>query len=140
MSVERRFLDTNVLVYANDVASPEKRERARALIDEGVRADSLVVSTQVFAEFWVTVTRKLAVTLSPELAKRQLALLSALKGVPVDLGVVMDAVGIQERYGLSFWDAQILAAAKAGGASVVLSEDLADGQDYGGVRVENPFR
>jgi len=140
MSVERRFLDTNVLVYANDVASPEKRERARALIDEGVRADSLVVSTQVFAEFWVTVTRKLAVTLSPELAKRQLALLSALKVVPVDLGVVMDAVGIQERYGLSFWDAQILAAAKAGGASVVLSEALADCQDYGGVRVENPFR
>lgn len=140
MSVERRFLDTNVLVYANDVSAPEKRERARALIDEGVRADSLAVSTQVFAEFWVTVTRKLAVPLSPELAKRQLALLSMLKVVPVDLGVVMDAVGIQERYGLSFWDAQILAAAKAGGANVVLSEDLADGRDYGGVRVENPFR
>jgi predicted nucleic acid-binding protein len=140
MSAELRFLDTNILVYANDLSAPEKRERARALIEQGLREDSLILSTQVLAEFWVTVTRKLAVPLDPVLARRQIAAVSVLKVVPVDLAVVMEALDIQDRCGVSYRDAQILAAAKAGGAKLALSEDLADGPDYAGVRVENPFR
>jgi predicted nucleic acid-binding protein len=45
-----------------------------------------------------------------------------------------------QRLGVSHWDAAILEAARSLGCDVVLSEDLSDGQDYAGVRVENPFR
>jgi predicted nucleic acid-binding protein len=44
-----------------------------------------------------------------------------------------------QRFGVSYWDAAILEAARAVGCEVLLSEDLSDGQDYAGVRVENPF-
>ncbi len=46
----------------------------------------------------------------------------------------------RERYRISYWDAAILEASRALGCDVVLSEDLSDGEDYAGVRVENPFR
>ncbi len=57
----------------------------------------------------------------------------------VDGAMVLDALGIAERYQLSHFDAQILAAAKTLGCSTVYSEDFNAGQDYGGVQVINPF-
>jgi len=60
---------------------------------------------------------------------------SSHHGVPhVDL-----ALEIAKRFNLGYYDSLILAAARLGGCSVVYSEDLNPGQDYGGVRVENPF-
>ena len=53
--------------------------------------------------------------------------------------MVIDAVQIGERFQISHFDAQILAAAKRLGCTTVYSEDLNHGQDYGGVRVVNPF-
>ena len=52
---------------------------------------------------------------------------------------VLDALEIEERYGISFWDALIVQAAQSAGADVLYSEDLSDGQVYGGVRVVCPF-
>ncbi|MGE4424924.1 MAG: PIN domain-containing protein, partial [Solirubrobacteraceae bacterium] len=54
--------------------------------------------------------------------------------------VVRAALATRERIQISYWDAAIIEAARAVGCGVVLSEDLGDGQDYAGVRVENPFR
>ena len=54
--------------------------------------------------------------------------------------VALAAISSKERFGLSYWDAAILEAARSLGCEVVLSEDLSDGQDYAGVRVENPFQ
>ena len=47
---------------------------------------------------------------------------------------------IEEHYRISFWDGLVLAAAEAGGAQLVYTEDLNHGQKYGAVTVENPFR
>lgn len=58
----------------------------------------------------------------------------------ITTGVVVAAMATRERFGISYWDAAILEAARSRGCEVVLSEDLGDGQDYAGVRVENPFR
>ncbi len=44
------------------------------------------------------------------------------------------------RYRIGYWDAAVLAACERLGARVLYSEDLSHGQDYGGVRVVNPFR
>ena len=54
--------------------------------------------------------------------------------------VVHAALAICDRFRISYWDAAILEASRSLGCDVVLSEDLSDAVDYGGVRVVNPFR
>jgi predicted nucleic acid-binding protein len=55
------------------------------------------------------------------------------------LDLVDRALAAKARWEISYWDASILEAARMMDCAEVLSEDLADGQDYGGVRVTNPF-
>ena len=43
------------------------------------------------------------------------------------------------RWGLSYWDAAIVEAARIGGCPTLLSEDLPPGMNFSGVTVENPF-
>lgn len=52
---------------------------------------------------------------------------------------VIEAFAIEHRYNISFWDALMIQAAGTSGATVVYSEDLADGQTYGPIRVVNPL-
>lgn len=66
------------------------------------------------------------------LAVRDLAL-------SVTPGVMLAAMATRRRFGISYWDAAIIEAARAVRCDVVFSEDLGDGQDYAGVRIENPF-
>ena len=139
MNGDIAFLDTNTLVYANDVAEPTKRNRARKLIREAIISGTGCISTQVLAEFWVTVTRKLAHPLSTDLAREQIQLFSSMKILPVDHAMVLEALRIQERWKVSYWDAQILAAAVRARASILYSEDLQDGLVIETITVKNPF-
>ena len=52
----------------------------------------------------------------------------------------MDAIDVEEEYKLFFWDAMIVVAAQKSGAAVLYSEDFNDGQEFGGVQVQNPFK
>jgi predicted nucleic acid-binding protein len=54
--------------------------------------------------------------------------------------LMLAAARVSDRYRISYWDAAIVEAARILGCSKVLSEDLADGQDFDGVPIENPFR
>jgi predicted nucleic acid-binding protein len=54
--------------------------------------------------------------------------------------LMLAAAATRQRFDVWYWDATILEAARSLGCEVVLSEDLSDGQDYAGVRVQNPFR
>ncbi len=56
------------------------------------------------------------------------------------MAVLDDALEIKARYQISYWDSAIVAAARAGDCSEILSEDMSHGQDYGGVKVVNPFK
>lgn len=56
------------------------------------------------------------------------------------LMILRMALGEQVRWQLSLWDAMILAAARSVGASELVTEDFSHGQNYGGIRVVNPFR
>lgn len=134
----RTFFDTNILVYADDVAAGAKRERALALLEEHVRAGTAVLSTQVLQEFYVIATRKLGVP--PALARNKVALFGRLDLVEVDLELILGAIDVQRLHQLSFWDALIVRAATVAGCSVLLSEDLQDGQLIDGLRVVNPLR
>lgn len=136
---DKVFLDTNVLVYPFDPSEPDKRAAAiRRLMREQARG-ACVVSTQVLQELYVALTRGAAPICAREVADEAVRAASRLEVVVVDTSLVLAAVSASRRWQVSFWDALILCSAAAAGCTVVLSEDLNAGQDYGGVRVESPF-
>jgi predicted nucleic acid-binding protein len=132
------FIDTNVLVYAQDSGQLRKRTRSRALIEELVHSGDGVISTQVLQEFYVASTRKLGVT--PLAAKAVLKTFAAFETVQVSPELIQEAIDCSILNELSFWDALIIAAASAAGCSILYSEDLNTGQIILGVKVENPFK
>jgi len=131
------FLDTNVLVYAaaKDREAPAKTEQALSLIDEV----DFGLSAQVMQEFFVTVTRKAAVPLGHEEAVAWIEAMETFPCIAIDSSLVKLAVEHSVRFQISYWDGAIIAAAHRLGATTIYSEDLNDGQDYGGAIVINPF-
>lgn len=133
-----RFADTNVLLYAISRA-PEERERAAAA-NALIAAGGICLSVQVLQEFYVQATRaSRADALTHVQAIRLVESFMRFPVLEFTGGLVLAAAASRDRYQLSYWDAAIIEAARALGCKVVLSEDLSHGQDYGGVRVENPF-
>lgn len=133
-----RFVDTNILIYSVSSAGGEREKRDRAR--EILRSTDLVLSTQVLGEFYVQVTRRTAPRTMPHArAVQMIRAMTRFPIQPVTAAIVEQALATCERYRISYWDAAIIEAARAGGCSHVLSEDLSDGQDYGGVRVVNPL-
>jgi predicted nucleic acid-binding protein len=133
-----RFVDTNILLYAIS-RDPQEREKA-ALANELLASRDVGLSVQVLQEFYVQATRE---SRADRLTEEQAAaLVDSFRRFPVQettVGVALAAISTKQRFGISYWDAAILEAARALGCEVVVSEDLSDGQDYAGVRVENPF-
>ncbi len=138
MSAE--FLDTNILVYAHDRTADAKRRIAADLLNSLVRRKEAVVSVQVLVEFTVTVTQKIPARLSLARAAEIVRDLSELHVVSPAAADVLAAMDLVRRCSVSMWDAMILRAAAAGGACIVWSEDMNDGQSYDGVEVRNPFK
>lgn len=130
------FLDTNVVVYAFDGAEPEKQAKAIAILEQENR---LVVSTQVLLEAYWVLTRRLTVPLAENDAEAVIDTLSKFPVVNTDPDLVQRAIRVSREGEIAIWDAMIIEAARSAGCDCVLSEDLSDGQDFGGVVVRNPF-
>jgi predicted nucleic acid-binding protein len=97
------------------------------------------LSAQVLQEFYVTVTRKIRKPLSPELAVALMDEYRVFPMVPTDYPLIVAAIELSLRYGISYWDGAIVAAAEALEAHTLYTEDLSHGQHYGRVRALNPF-
>lgn len=136
----RRFFDTNVLVYMFDDDAPEKRDVARECFRAAVSDGSFVISTQVLQEFHVAVTRKLQTPVPAETAEAALEEFSRLAVVLLDTSIIVAAARTSRLQTVSFWDALIVEAAQAAGASELLSEDLQEGRRFGSLVLTNPFR
>jgi predicted nucleic acid-binding protein len=136
MKGKSAFFDTNILVYLFDVGAPRKKAVAEALFREH---DSIILSTQVLQEFYVTVTRKLGRPMPPEKA---LAAVEHFLDYPV-ASILQEHVTAAIRRSidsqLSLWDALIVETALAEGADLLVTEDLHDGWQVGSLRVWNPF-
>jgi predicted nucleic acid-binding protein len=134
-----RFVDTNVPLYAALRDEQEQSKTARA--KEIMLATDLALSVQVLQEFYTQATRE---SRPGRISHEDAAdLVRAFRRFPVQditLSLVFAALDTKARFQISYWDAVIIEAARELGCEVVLSEDLNDGQDYGGVKVENPFR
>jgi predicted nucleic acid-binding protein len=140
MNGNRRFVDTNILVYAHDDSAGPKRDQARALVEQLWESRDGCLSVQVLQEFFVTVTRKIPKPLDAETAKEIVADLSRWRIHVPAADDVLGAIGIHQRTGISFWDAMIVCSAAEMRCAVLYSEDLNAGQEYSGVHVENPFQ
>lgn len=134
------FVDTNILVYARDASEPERQTLARAWLERLWRTRAGRLSVQVLQEYYVTVTRKLRPGLPPADARADVEDLMAWRPLPVTADLVRDAWELEDRSRLSFWDALIVAGARAAGCRWLLSEDLTPGATYDGVEVVDPFR
>jgi predicted nucleic acid-binding protein len=133
-----RFVDTNVLLYAVS-RDPEEQDKA-ARANDLLAARDLALSVQVLQEFYVQATRAgRPDPLTHEQASRLVESFLRFPVQDITTGLMLAAAATCQRFGISYWDAAILEAARSLGCDVVLSEDLSDGQDYAGVRVENPF-
>jgi predicted nucleic acid-binding protein len=132
------FLDTNILVYAIESSGPDTKKSGIAL--GLVRRSDVCISTQVLGEFYraVTSVRRLS-PLSQDEATAWVQLWKRLEVCGISVLHVDLALEIVRRFQIGYYDALILAAARLSGCKKVFSEDLGDGQDYGGVTVTNPF-
>jgi predicted nucleic acid-binding protein len=133
----KTFFDTNIFLYAQSSVDLRKQGLAQELIDHYSSLNQLVLSTQVVQEFYSVCSRKLA--LPRQQINRAVSTLLALPLVLIGPPHILKALENEERYQISFWDALILAAAEFGGAAVLFTEDLKDGQQYGEVLVRDPF-
>ena len=136
---QRRFLDTNILVYLFDTDSPGKKATVTGLFETEGTSGLLILSTQVLQEFYVVVTRKLARPLAPAVAEQAVHDFATLPVRQVTPALILSAIRRSIESRLSFWDALVIETAIDAGATVLLSEDLQDGQVFEGVRVVNPF-
>ena len=138
MSRGLTFVDTNVLLYAQDRRDDRRRGIAQAVLDGLWTSGTGVLSTQVLQEFYNAGTRKLK--LEPALARRVVAFYSAWPVVETTVQMIVSASVLHERHSFSFWDAMVVEAALLAGATTLLSEDLQDGRRIGDLTIRNPFR
>lgn len=136
---DRIFLDTNILVYLFDTDSPAKQHTVRDLLSRQALDGKVMLSTQVLQEFYVTVTRKLAIPVKPDVAYHAVQDFTAFSIVKLDPTLILAAIVRSRTAQLSFWDALIVEAAIEGGARYLYSEDFQDGQVIDGVHITNPF-
>jgi predicted nucleic acid-binding protein len=133
-----RFADTNVLLYSISRRSEEQAKSRIAF--ELVTTERLGVSVQVLQEFYTQAIRPTSHNgVTPQQAEGLVRSFTRFAVQELRAEIVLAAIATSQRYVISYWDAAIIEAARALGCAEVLSEDLSDGQDYGGVIVRNPF-
>ncbi len=136
---DRYFVDTNILMYAHDTATGDKHARAKALVADLWQNRSGVVSTQVLQELAVNLCRRAKKPLDAKAAREVVADYLPWQVVVNGGDAILEALDLEARYRISFWDALVVQAAQVAGAEVLHSEVLSDGQNYGTVRVKNPL-
>jgi predicted nucleic acid-binding protein len=141
MSVELAFLDTNVLVYCFDSSAPKKQQRARELVEDALRDGSAVISTQVVQEFLNLATRRFACSFTGDDLRAYFdSVLAPLCSVYPDAALFRLALEVRDETGYSFYDSLIVAGALRAVCTRLYSEDLQDGREIRGLRIENPFQ
>ena len=136
---DRVFIDSNILIYMYDTSVPQKQRVAAELVTSLTENGNGILSVQVLGEFSFNVTRRLTNPLSIEQATAAFDRLQELPTLEIDMPMVRRAISTHSRYGTTYWDSLIIAAAERAGCSAILSEDFNTGQSYHGILAVNPF-
>jgi predicted nucleic acid-binding protein len=136
---DKYFVDTNILVYAQDRTAGTKYNVSRNLLQGLWENKQGVLSTQVLQEFCATLLRKIPRPVDCDSVAAVLDDYTRWETVVNTPRATLEALRLQQRHQLSFWDALIVHSAHVAEAEVLYSEDMSHGQRYGPVRVINPF-
>jgi len=136
---DKYLVETNILLYAHDRSAGVKHERARKLIEQLWTTGEGVLSTQVLQELCVNLRRKVIRPMPLEELRHLIEDYLAWEVVTNDATSVVEALDIEKRFKISYWDAFVIHAAWRAGAAVLYSEDLAQGQRYDSLQVVNPL-
>jgi predicted nucleic acid-binding protein len=136
--IAEAFLDANVLLYACSSAPDDRAKQQSA--EHLILNTSFALSAQVLQEFIANALRKKSLGITEANIDAILELASHVRVLPITHELIVTAVTLRRRFQLSHWDSTIIAAAQQLGCKILYSEDLNHGQDYGGVRIQNPFR
>jgi predicted nucleic acid-binding protein len=135
------FIDTNVFVYLFDETNDRKRNIADRIVKTALETRTARISHQVVQETLNVVTRKLPSPMTTENAQRFLVqVLAPLWQIMPNIALYRRGLDVQTRYGFSFYDSLIIAAALESGCTRLYSEDLQHGQQIEGLIIENPFK
>jgi predicted nucleic acid-binding protein len=133
------FVDTNIFVYARQAGEPRKQLTAARWIERLWREQLGRTSIQVLNELHVTLTRKIQPALSQDDSWDHISALFAWDPQPMNAELLVRGREISRRHTLSWWDSLIVSAAQTQSCALLLTEDLQDQANYGGVTVLNPF-
>ncbi|MBC9868214.1 MAG: PIN domain-containing protein [Opitutae bacterium] len=132
------FIDSNILIYAQDVDAGDRHEQARALIRDLWKSRKLpAISVQVLQETHVNLIRK---GVAIEESARRVSRYLSWRVVENTKDLFCRSLELQQSHRLSFWDAMIVAAAQRSQALELWTEDLNPGQSFDGLTVVNPLR
>jgi predicted nucleic acid-binding protein len=135
------FLDSNIFIYRYDDRDLRKQAMALDLIREATLDATGVVSYQVIHEFFnfalVKAANKLRSGDAQQLLER---VFRPLLAVAPSFNQVSEAIHVQERYRLSWYDSLIVSAAQQANCNVLYTEDLQHGQQFGALTIQDPFR
>lgn len=134
---DREFIDTNVLVYADDARDLRKQVRARDLVRRLLRDRRGVLSLQVLQEYFAAATRKLGLTSAD--ARRRVEVYSRFDVVALRLPDLLAAIDLHRLHNLSVWDALVVRAALNGSCVTLHTEDMQSGYTIERVTISNPF-
>lgn len=134
------FIDTNILIYLYDIRLPNKRKRAKQLLNHLIISESVAISAQVVQEFCNVAINKIE-QLDTDGLKKTLSsvVIPLVKHVPSG-EFYLRAIALRAQYQLNFYDAMIIQAALDLGCDVLYSEDLQDRQTFGNLKITNPFK
>jgi predicted nucleic acid-binding protein len=135
--VSKIFLDTNILVYANDKSDLRKQALATDLLADCMGKRKGVISTQVLQEYASVALHKLHQDV--KLVHRRIGQFESLEVVQVTPVIIYRALELHAQYRIHYWDAAILAAAEEARCDQLYSEDFQDDTAYNTVRVVNPL-
>jgi predicted nucleic acid-binding protein len=133
----RSFIDTNVLVYAEAIDAPYKQRSALVLLQRLYEQGLGVVSTQILQEYCNVALKKLQ--LPAQYVRSQLDLYEQFEVVQVTPTIIRAGLDLHQTRSVAFFDAIVLASARAAGCSVLWTEDMNAGEVVNGVRISNPF-
>jgi predicted nucleic acid-binding protein len=134
------FVDTNILVYAREADDTVKRARAREWLEVLWRDLRGRTSIQVLNEYYAVLTQGTKYRVSRESAWDDVLELLEWTPQEIDAEVLTRAHEIESRFQLNWWDCLIVAAAQAQACTLLLTEDLQDGANFGNVIARNPFK
>ena len=133
----RIALDTNVLAYAAGVNGRERQLAALELLGQLSESET-VLPVQALGELFRVLVGKARI--SPRLARTTInRYRDTYPLVETSCAVFLSATDLAVDHRIGIWDAVMLAAAAEAGCRLLLSEDLQDGFNWGGVTVVNPF-